>query len=42
MFHPSGRGGLPFAYHIGPGPAKVRVKVRCEHSIRPIYNVMPL
>ena len=34
------QGGLPFAYHIGPGPAKVRVKVRCEHRIRPIYNVI--
>ena len=34
------QGGLPFAYHIGPGPAKVRVKVRCEHAIRPIYNVI--
>ena len=34
------QGGLPFAYHIGPGPAKVRVKVRCEHSNRPIYNVI--
>ena len=22
------QGGLPFAYHIGPGPAKVRIKVR--------------
>ena len=34
------QGGLPFAYHIGPGPAKARVKVRCEHSTRPIYNVI--
>ena len=34
------QGGLPFAYHIGPGPAKVRIKVRCDHSTRPIYNVI--
>ena len=34
------QGGLPFAYHIGPGPAKVHLKVRCEHSTRPIYNVI--
>lgn len=34
------QGGLSFAYHIGPGPAKVRVKVRCEHSNRPIHNVI--
>ena len=34
------QGGLPFTYHTGPGPAKVRVKVSCEHSTRPIYNVI--
>ena len=34
------QGGLPFAYHIGPGPAKVHIKVRCEHSTRPIYNII--
>ena len=34
------QGGLSFAYHIGPGPAKVRIKVRCDHSTRPIYNVI--
>ena len=34
------QGGLPFAYHIGPGPAKVRLKVRCDHSTRPIHNVI--
>ena len=34
------QGGLPFTYHIGPGPAKVRIKVRCEHSNRPIYNII--
>lgn len=34
------QGGLPFAYHIGPGPAKVRLKVQCEHINRPIYNVI--
>lgn len=34
------QGGLPFAYHIGPGPAKVRLKVRSEHKNRPIYNVI--
>ena len=34
------QGGLPFAYHIGPGPAKVRMKVRCDHSTRPVYNVI--
>ena len=34
------QGGLPFAYHIGPGPAKVHLKVHCEHKNRPIYNVI--
>lgn len=36
----SWQGGLPFAYHIGPGPAKVHLKVRSEHKNRPIYNVI--
>ena len=34
------QGGLPFAYHVGPGPAKVRLKVRSEHKNRSIYNVI--
>ena len=34
------QGGLPFAYHVGPGPAKVHLKVRSEHKNRPIYNVI--
>ena len=34
------QGGLPFAYHTGPGPAKVHLKVRSEHKNRPIYNVI--
>ncbi len=34
------QGGLPFAYHIGPGPAKVHLKVRSEHKNRLIYNVI--
>ena len=36
------QGGLPFAYHIGPGPAKMRIKVRFEHINRPIYNVIAM
>ncbi len=36
----SWQGGLPFAYHIGPGPATVYMKVKCEHKIRKIYNVI--
>lgn len=36
----SWQGGLPFTYHIGPGPATVYMKVKCEHKIRKIYNVI--
>ena len=38
----SWQGGLPFAYHIGPGPATVNMKVKCEHKIRKIYNVIAI
>ena len=34
------QGGLPFAYHIGPGLAKIHLRVRSEHKNRPIYNVI--
>ncbi len=34
------QGGLPFAYHIGPGPTKVRLKVEMDYKIRPIWNVI--
>ncbi len=34
------QGGLPFAYHIGPGPTKVHLKVHSEHKNRPIHNVI--
>jgi N-acetylated-alpha-linked acidic dipeptidase len=34
------RGGLPLTYHIGPGPAKVRLLVKQEWKVRPIVNVI--
>ncbi|HEX3847770.1 MAG TPA: transferrin receptor-like dimerization domain-containing protein [Steroidobacteraceae bacterium] len=34
------RGGLPLAYHIGPGPAKVHLKVESEWSQKTIYDVI--
>lgn len=34
------QGGLPFAYHIGPGPTKVKMKVKSDWKIRPIKNVI--
>ena len=29
------RGALPFTYHIGPGPAKARLKVEMDNSTHP-------
>ncbi len=34
------RGGLPLAYHIGPGPAKVHMKVLSEWSQKTLYDVV--
>lgn len=34
------RGALPITYHIGPGPATVRLKVEMDWSTRPLYNVI--
>jgi len=36
----SWQGGLPFRYHVGPGPAKMRLELEMEYKIRPIYNVI--
>jgi len=32
------QGGLPFTYHIGPGPTKVRMQLEMEFKIRQIWN----
>ena len=37
---PSWRGALPITYHIGPGPAQVRVKLAFNWDIKPAYNVI--
>ena len=34
------RGGLPFTYHIGPGKAKVHLKVESDWKLQPAYNVI--
>jgi N-acetylated-alpha-linked acidic dipeptidase len=34
------RGGLPITYHVGPGPAKVHLKVKSDWKIRPVYDVI--
>jgi N-acetylated-alpha-linked acidic dipeptidase len=38
---PSGwQGGLPLAYHVGPGPAEVRFKTWQDYKVRPVWNVI--
>jgi N-acetylated-alpha-linked acidic dipeptidase len=37
------QGGLPFRYHIGPGPVRARVQVtddRATHGTKPIHDVL--
>lgn len=34
------RGALPLTYHIGPGPAKVHLKVEFDWNTVPCYNVI--
>ncbi len=34
------QGGLPLPYHIGPGPAEVRLSVAMDYQIRKIWNVI--
>lgn len=34
------RGALGLTYHIGPGPARVRIKLEFEWENRPLYNVI--
>ena len=37
---PEWQGGLPFAYHVGPGPAKVHLKVEMDNPVGSIWNVV--
>jgi N-acetylated-alpha-linked acidic dipeptidase len=37
---PMWRGGLPITYHIGPGPAKVHLKLKFNWDIKPLYDVI--
>ncbi len=34
------RGGLPITYHIGPGPAKVHLKLAFNWDLKPLYDVI--
>ena len=36
----SWRGALPLTYHVGPGPAKVHLKLAFDWQVRPLYNVI--
>ncbi len=34
------RGGMPLTYHLGPGPAKVHLKVLSNWNQKPLYDVI--
>jgi len=34
------RGALPITYHIGPGPARVHLRVASNFDLKPIYDVI--
>ena len=34
------RGALPITYHIGPGPAKVHMRVKSNWDTKPLYDVI--
>lgn len=36
----SWKGALPITYHIGPGPAKVHLKLEFDWQLKPAYNVI--
>ncbi len=36
------RGGLPFTYHFGPGPAKVHLKLEFNWDERPVLDVIAM
>jgi N-acetylated-alpha-linked acidic dipeptidase len=34
------RGALPITYHVGPGPAKIHLKLKFNWDTKPLYNVI--
>ena len=36
----SWRGGLPFAYHLGSGPARAHLTIQSDWDLRPVYDVI--
>jgi len=37
---PDWRGGLPLTYHVGPGPAKIHLKLEFNWKLAPTYDVV--
>ncbi len=37
---PAWRGGLPITYRLGPGRARVHLKLRFDWTLKPLYNVI--
>ncbi len=37
---PEWRGTLPITYHLGPGPARVHLRVRSDWATKPLYDVI--
>ncbi len=37
---PGWRGGLPLTYRIGPGPARVHLRLKSNWEVKPIYDVI--
>ena len=37
---PDWRGALPITYHVGPGPAKVHLKLQFNWDLKPIHDVI--
>ena len=39
---PAWRGALPLTYHLGPGSARVHLRVKSDWSTKPIYDVIAM
>lgn len=37
---PGWQGGLPFTYHVGPGPVRVKMHIKSDFQLRTIWNVI--
>ena len=40
MCRADGKAALPFTYHVGPGDARVHMKIAMDYQPRPIYDVI--